>query len=90
MRLSERGLSIYHATADLPQKTGGGDGAAVEAQPLDYGSIEYKKFILARTKAIGEILHAGYDVLLADVDAIWFSDPFEHMKVRAAARRGGG
>ena len=52
--------------------------------PLDYGSVAYKKFILARTRAIGEILHAGYAVLLADVDAVWFSDPFVHMKVPSA------
>lgn len=70
---------MYNAAAGLPHKTAVGGGG--KAQPLDYGSIEYKKFILARTKAIGEILHAGYDVLLADVDAVWFSDPFEHMKV---------
>eukprot|EP00271_Cylindrocystis_brebissonii_P020208 TRINITY_DN660_c0_g1_i1.p1 TRINITY_DN660_c0_g1~~TRINITY_DN660_c0_g1_i1.p1 ORF type:complete len:1113 (+),score=203.35 TRINITY_DN660_c0_g1_i1:335-3673(+) len=71
-RLRQRGLAVYLAGVERHGKQAGA--------PLDYGSVAYKKFILARTAAIGEILHAGYHVLLADVDAVWFADPFPHFK----------
>ena len=88
--LKARGFAVFCAgcrTAPPPAQGGEGEGGG-EGQPpwraphaLDYGSIAYKEFILARTKTVGDILKAGYDVLLADADAVWMSDPFRHFKV---------
>ncbi|CAI7905478.1 unnamed protein product, partial [Closterium sp. NIES-53] len=37
------------------------------------------QLLLKRTRLVGSILKMGYNVLLADVDAVWLSDPFVHM-----------
>ncbi|CAI5512557.1 unnamed protein product [Closterium sp. Naga37s-1] len=46
---------------------------------MEYGGIGYKQLLLKRTRLVGSILKMGYNVLLADVDAVWLSDPFVHM-----------
>eukprot|EP00850_Spirogloea_muscicola_P008406 SM000044S16053 [mRNA] locus=s44:717872:720690:- [translate_table: standard] len=46
---------------------------------LVFATIEYQQLILQRTKMIDNILALGYSVLLADIDAVWLSDPFPHM-----------
>ncbi|CAI7803893.1 unnamed protein product [Closterium sp. NIES-53] len=84
------GIALGNKTAvenDSAAAAGGGGATAVAAvdtrrAALDYGSVPYKEFILARTKAVGEILKAGYNVLLADADAIWLSDPFTSLKAQ--------
>lgn len=47
---------------------------------LDYGTVAYKQFILERTRSVLYILRFGYNVLLADVDAVWLEDPFAYMR----------
>ncbi|GJP34500.1 hypothetical protein CLOM_g18941 [Closterium sp. NIES-68] len=47
---------------------------------MEYGGIGYKQLLLKRTRLVGSILRMGYNVLLADVDAVWLSDPFTHMR----------
>lgn len=82
LRLAKRGLAVYCAGCREREKAQQRSGQGTqEAQPLNYGSTEYKEFILARTKAVGDILKAGYNVLLADVDAAWLADPFAFLKV---------
>ncbi|CAI5499259.1 unnamed protein product [Closterium sp. Naga37s-1] len=88
------GIALGNTTAvgNDSAAAAGGEGAAAAAAEaaalstrraaLDYGSVPYKEFILARTKAVGEILKAGYNVLLADADAIWLSDPFTSLKAQ--------
>jgi hypothetical protein len=40
-----------------------------------YGTVEYQKLILMRTKLVNMILRLGYNILLCDVDAVWLADP---------------
>eukprot|EP00271_Cylindrocystis_brebissonii_P004236 TRINITY_DN15868_c0_g1_i1.p1 TRINITY_DN15868_c0_g1~~TRINITY_DN15868_c0_g1_i1.p1 ORF type:complete len:488 (+),score=96.79 TRINITY_DN15868_c0_g1_i1:2258-3721(+) len=54
--------------------------AAAANRSLDYGTLGYKQFILERTRMVGNILELHYHVLLADVDAVWLSNPFDHMR----------
>lgn len=68
-RLAARGHSAFYLHLPLNDKGS-----------LDYGTIAYKEFILERTRMVQSILRSGYHVLLADVDAVWLSDPFLHMR----------
>lgn len=38
------------------------------------------QFILERTRMVLSILRLKFNVLLADVDAVWLSNPFDHMR----------
>jgi hypothetical protein len=42
-----------------------------------YGSVEYQILVLLRTYFINECVTRGYSVLIADIDAVWLSNPFK-------------
>eukprot|EP00850_Spirogloea_muscicola_P023868 SM000398S15210 [mRNA] locus=s398:4289:12937:+ [translate_table: standard] len=46
---------------------------------LAKNTYEYYLLVLERTKIVGQILHRGFNVLLADTDSVWLSNPFQHL-----------
>ncbi|CAM6089038.1 unnamed protein product [Calypogeia fissa] len=46
---------------------------------LDFGTVEYQRLILARTKLVAQLLDIGKNVLIADNDAVWLSNPLPYL-----------
>ena len=93
-RLSVRGHSAFHldlrahgnrsldyGTIGYKQVGMGGWGASflLAPQPSHPFLGFWVQFILERTRMVRSILRLGFHVLLADVDAVWLSNPFLHM-----------
>lgn len=49
----------------------------------DYGSVEFQETMTYRTEFLQSVLNAGFHFMTADMDAIWLSDPFVHMDLKA-------
>jgi len=44
-----------------------------------FGTVKYQQLMLARTSAVLVLLKLGYNVLLADCDAVWLRNPFSFL-----------
>jgi len=45
----------------------------------DFGTIRYQELIFSRTELTFELLLSGYQPIIADVDAVWLSDPLKYL-----------
>mmetsp|Transcript_11756 Transcript_11756/g.19120 ORF Transcript_11756/g.19120 Transcript_11756/m.19120 type:complete len:863 (-) Transcript_11756:211-2799(-) len=45
-----------------------------------WGTVEYQKLILERTRFVHRVLQLGFNVLLGDIDAVWLKDPFPSLR----------
>ena len=72
-RLQRMGHAVYLVVGvdSRPNNT-----AADPKQALDYGTVMYQQQILQRTVMVHRALLMGSNVLIADIDAVWLSDPF--------------
>ena len=79
-RLEARGIAhhVFVPSFALSNRT------TVNAQ-LNYGTVEYQQLILERTLLVQRMLRLGVNVIIADIDAVWLSDPSAHF--HAAPRR---
>lgn len=48
----------------------------------DFGTIRYQELIYSRTELTLQLLLCGYHSIIADVDAVWLSDPLLHLPWR--------
>jgi len=73
------GLPVYmpDVVMKLIRENTKGHGAADEAKPEGYGSSVFKAATKLKSRAVLEILHAGYSVVFSDVDITWFVNPFD-------------
>ena len=72
-RLEARGIAhhVFVPSFALSNRT------TVNAQ-LNYGTVEYQQLILERTLLVQRMLRLGVNVIIADIDAVWLSDPSAH------------
>jgi len=73
-RLAAEGYAVHL------QRHGAGETGGSGAAALDYNTLPYQRLMAARSLAVLALLEGGIDVLVADTDAVWLSDPFpEHL-----------
>lgn len=50
-----------------------------QAEPFKHGSDAHRSASWARLAAAAAVVEAGYDVIVSDLDAIWFRDPVRYL-----------
>jgi len=73
--LSSEGHTVYF-DADT------GLSSAEQGASLNYGTVQYQRLILARTRFVNRVLGLEYRVLLADVDAMWLRNPLPYLAAK--------
>eukprot|EP00899_Mesostigma_viride_P022576 jgi/Mesvir1/3502/Mv11985-RA.2 len=84
------GLSESVAAQDFPMEPtkltrnpASAAATTLATHAVSYGTLDYQSLMLMRTAVVMEMLALGYDVLLADIDAVWLKDPIPHVLARA-------
>lgn len=65
----EQGLPVYYEAA------GAALLANVSAANCTFGSVCFRKYTKLKSRAVLDVLRAGYHVLWSDIDVVWFSNP---------------
>jgi Nucleotide-diphospho-sugar transferase len=70
---AQRGFAVY---IDF----GGLDPETFSSRPLNYGTVDYQRLMLVRTKFVDALLHkTSVNVLLTDADTVWLRDVRHHL-----------
>lgn len=62
--------------------------APLHKAAAEYGSKEFQDTMTYRTTFLLKVLQLGLNFLTADMDAIWFDDPFKHLDPKGADLQG--
>ena len=54
----------------------------------DFGTMKYQELVLGRTEVTMKLLLMGYKPIIADIDAVWLSDPLRFLKQPQSADEG--
>jgi len=57
--------------------------STVTNRSLAFYTVDYQQLMLRRTRLIAKSLELSYNVLIADVDAVWLANPWPHLRTAA-------
>ena len=65
--------------ASMHHNANGTDNITSTPADADFGTIRYQELIYSRTELTLHLLLCGYHPIIADVDAVWLSNPLEQL-----------
>eukprot|EP00899_Mesostigma_viride_P024055 jgi/Mesvir1/4834/Mv11116-RA.4 len=81
---ADPGAVLMAARAGVGSIGGGSANAPpIPRSVVDFGSVDYQVLMLMRTAIVMEVLALGYDMIIADIDAVWLQNPIPHVLARA-------
>ena len=79
-RLFQVGVYIPHSSSST----------AETVSDADFGTLQYQELVFSRTELAMELLFAGFQPVIADIDAVWLSNPLQHLPWSALSTSGSG
>ena len=77
-RLFQVGVYIPHSSSSTVETV----------SDADFGTLQYQELVFSRTELAMELLFAGFQPVIADIDAVWLSHPLQHLPWSALSSGG--